>query len=525
MSASITRLDVTGRGQNAGPDNTLIVEAGWDTDATFEGSVQIKVAKPLSNCKIQVELRGFCESKWEFGGRLATKAESESYKVNTQSKIFQSLVVTVYESREAIQPNPMGAATSFPFKLNLPKNNMPPSFSSVSGRVAYIIKCTVQYQETMKLMRTTYDQEFSLTVSMPDTAKIRMLHSSSADATDVPGTHDKVGYSISIPTRIARPGDSLEVNVSINSTPGDTKLRLINASLRPLITYFKEDKTPSVAKFPRPLSEMSQSFPLLKVGGSNGCDPIKRRLFLLVDPDVAKGSVDSPLVSVKTVFRLQVTLDNSEYPNVSAEIPIIIVPHLKEDSVPLSPPLQLSDGSSRMSNFGQAPPYSPRSDSVGYGSPTLHAYPASIASSRQFSVHSLSLPEARLPLHHRNNSLPSPSKDSVTYVVNGMQTLELSEGNIMRKHSLTASPRTDYMSDSDSSSNISIETPRESWSIEMVASWIGNLGGSPEVVQSFIDNGIDGGVLLGLSASDLREELGVTAFGLRRKITMAIGSV
>ncbi|KAJ3012900.1 UNVERIFIED_CONTAM: hypothetical protein HDU68_000972 [Siphonaria sp. JEL0065] len=525
MSVYITRLDVVGRGQNAGPDNTLIVDAGWDTEAILEGAVSLKVGKPLGNAKIQVELRGFCETKWEFGGRLAAKAESETYKVNTHSKIFQSLVETVYESREAIQPNPMGAATSFPFKFNLPKHSMPPSFSSVSGRVAYVIKCTVHYQETKKLMRTTYDQEFPLVVSMPDTAKIRMLHSSSADATDIQGTHDKVGYSINIPTRIARPGDSLEVNISINSTPGEAKLRLVNASLRPLITYFKEDKTPSVAKFPRPLSEMSQSFPLLKVGGTNGCEPIKRRLFLLVDPDVAKASVDSPLVSVKTVFRLQVTLDNSEYPNISVEIPIIIVPQLKEDSVPLSPTLQLSDGSSRMSNFGQAPPYSPRSDSVGYGSPTLQAYPASIASSRQFSVQSLSLPEARLPLHHRNNSLPSPIKDSVTYVVTGMQSLELSDGNIMHKHTLNASPRTDYMSDSDSNSNISIETPHESWSIEMVASWISNLGGSPEIVQSFIDNGIDGGVLLGLSVSDLRDELGVSAFGLRRKITMAIGNV
>ncbi|KAI9352873.1 hypothetical protein BDR26DRAFT_914337 [Obelidium mucronatum] len=510
----ISRLEVVGRGACIGPDNTMVVEAGWDTEAVFEGSVLIKPNKQLSNCRIQVELRGFCESRWEFGGRLATKLESESYKVNRHTKVFQSLVETAYDSREPIQPNPMGAATSFPFRFNLPRNNMPPSFSSISGKVAYVLKCTVLYQEGMKLMRTSHEQEFPLTVVMPDTAKIRMLHSSSAESTDVAGTSDKVGYSVRIPKRTVQPGESLEVNISINSTPGDTKLRLINASLRPAVTYFKDDKTPSLAKFPRPLSEMSQSFPLVKIGGATGCEPIQRRLFLLVDPDVAVGSLDSPLVSVKTMFRLQITTDNSEFANITCEIPILIVPHLKEESMPLSPSLQLADTPPRFSG----PAYSPRSDSISHGSPTLQAYPSSIASSRQYSVQSLSLPEPRLPLHHRNNSntVPSPTKERV-------QSLNVSDGYIMRKASLTASPKEEFFSDSDS--NISIESPNESWSIEAVAGWIRSLGATPDVVQSFVDNGIDGTILLGLTADDLRDELGVAAFGLRRKITMAISSV
>ncbi|KAI9351356.1 hypothetical protein BDR26DRAFT_850919 [Obelidium mucronatum] len=64
--------------------------------------------------------------------------------------------------------------------------------------------------------------------------------------------------------------------------------------------------------------------------------------------------------------------------------------------------------------------------------------------------------------------------------------------------------------------------PDASWSVAMVAEWVKQKGAGDDVVRAFVDQDIDGAVLLSLTGEDLKTELGVLSFGLRRKILLAI---
>ncbi|KAJ3071391.1 hypothetical protein HDU98_005421 [Podochytrium sp. JEL0797] len=503
-------------------DGQIVVDAGWwvmtnavsgrqsdihsrDTESTLEGAVMLKLHNALKSCKIVVE---------EFGGKLATKPEAENYKVIPNGKTFAQLSHVLYDSKDAILPNPIGGANSFPFSFKLPKSNLPPTFTSVGGSVSYSIKCTITYQETGKLFRSTLEQDAPVTISMPDSAKLKLLHSASTEVLEVKGTADKCGFSIVIPHSVVSPGDSLEVQVMIHSTPGNSKLRVINSSLRgPLMSYQNADKHSSMAKLSRPLSEVSESFPLLNIGGVEGSESVVRRVLLYVDPELALPSLEAPLLSVSTVFRLSVTTDTSEFHNISVDVPIRVVPHTKESAALR---LQLTDGAMRTSA-----PHSARTDTSSMYSPTLSHFQGSAASSRHQSIHSLNLPEPRLPF--RNNSLPTHpnTKDTaahVSYLMTGLQAMDLSDPRFARrKSSLVASPPSEYLS--------GVEVPNEFWTVEMVLDWIQGLGATPDVVQSFSENGVDGAVLVGMTAEDMRDELGVQSLGLRRKIAMGIQGV
>ncbi|KAJ3053199.1 hypothetical protein HDU99_008029, partial [Rhizoclosmatium hyalinum] len=74
----------------------------------------------------------------------------------------------------------------------------------------------------------------------------------------------------------------------------------------------------------------------------------------------------------------------------------------------------------------------------------------------------------------------------------------------------------------EDSDSVFSQEPTADWSVEMVAEWVKQKGASEEVVQSFKAQEIDGSILVTLTADDLRNELKVTALGLRRKILMAI---
>ncbi|KAJ3201464.1 transcription initiation factor TFIIH subunit [Entophlyctis luteolus] len=80
---------------------------------------------------------------------------------------------------------------------------------------------------------------------------------------------------------------------------------------------------------------------------------------------------------------------------------------------------------------------------------------------------------------------------------------------------------------SDSQSSISSDSaaPNSDWTVEMVAEWVRQKGASEDIVKSFVEQEVDGTVLLSLSADDLKNELGVVSFGLRRKLIMAIEKV
>ncbi|KAJ3394177.1 hypothetical protein HDU84_009497 [Entophlyctis sp. JEL0112] len=284
----------------------------------------------LKNMRIQAEFRGYVETRWEGLQTLAQKYESEDYHVSVSGRVFQQIVVVVYNSNEPVLPHKSGGSLCFPMTFKLPRNNMPPTFEAVAGSISYYIKCSMLYQEPLKLLKTNHEIEVPVEVAVPESAKLLLLRSPSQLTQPFLGGPDKIGCVIELPRRVLTLGETLEVNIAIQSTPPGTALRTMIASLRPVVQYLSNVQHLTQARgaqaaIPRPLSEVVESFPLVCVGREYGTETILRQLQLDIDPSLARASFESPLISCKTVLRVQLTLDNSETPNITYEVPIVVL--------------------------------------------------------------------------------------------------------------------------------------------------------------------------------------------------------
>ncbi|KAJ3237831.1 hypothetical protein HDU81_008934 [Chytriomyces hyalinus] len=627
----LERFEVVGRGANVMPDGSIIVQSGWDTESFLEAAVVLKLGNKLKNVRIQAEFRGYMETRWESMGKEATKPESEDYKVQTYGRVFQQIVEVVHDSKEAIMPNSTGGSINFPFKFTLPATSMPPSFNTVAGSIQYIVKVSMLYQEGMNLLKSSCDVEVPVTVIMPETAKYQILAAPSQMHHRGEAQGDKVDYSVEIQKRILCIGDSLEVDVIIHSTPGDTRIRSINTSLRSVVSYIhKGTNVGSQSRVPRPLSEMSQAFPLVKVG-ITGADPIARRVYLLVDPELASASFESPFISSKTIFRLEIIIDDSETPNISYEVPIVVLPALNsghgtpslstnsppfgpKSSPPLSPhspslgPMytsrKTSIAHSESGSTFDSSPFLPRSVNGSltqpYYSPIIttqlgtppsqwnNQAPPSPPTSFRRRNHSLNqvvnnrLPRTSSAAHlslrvnprvysdlDRHGSVgsgagghvPNPVAMQRSRSMTNTQRAYNNDGRHFEGRSMNASQmiqmremerlnsEQDKLSQllvelrgmevqtqkntgpsvkhhrsmaSTSSSSNSNNIPKEYWTVQMVSEWVQQMGAEEEVVQKFIDQQVDGVVLMTLTLEDLHTELGITQVNVRRAVMDAI---
>ncbi|KAJ3113992.1 hypothetical protein HK100_001828 [Physocladia obscura] len=343
----IEYFEVVGRGENIRhSDGAIVVDAGWNTEPTLNCAVLMRISSKLKNVRIQAEFRGYVETRWEGLQTLAKQPEGPDYKINVTGRIFQQLVQIVYQSKDAIKPQKSGGTLLYPFSFVLPKNNMPPTFETIQGSIMYYIKCSILFQEPLKLLKTNYDIEVPVIVGMPDSAKLILLRSPTQMSHSFDGSSEQIGCTITLPRRVVTLGDAVEVNVVIHWTPPGTTLRSMMVSLRPVVSYLSNvqhltQARGAVAPVPRPLSEVVETFPLLVVDGREGSETILRQLYLDVDPTLAMASFESSLISCRTVLRIQMILDNSETPNISYEVPIVVLPNPKDSSYTMPPELRI----------------------------------------------------------------------------------------------------------------------------------------------------------------------------------------
>ncbi|KAI8617899.1 hypothetical protein BC830DRAFT_1166617 [Chytriomyces sp. MP71] len=559
MTSAVQRLEVVGRGASLRAyDHAIVADAGWNTEAHLDAAVLLRLSSRLRHVRIHVSFRGYCETRWEAGsggGRLAAQRDAGAEeRLVRNGRVFQQVDHAVFEARD-LAPNPVSFVNLALIKL--PSNQLPPSFESVSGSIHYYIKCSILHHEGLKLLKFNKEIEVPVLVSMPESAKLRLLESSSQLTHQINESADRIGYSLQIPRRIVVLGDSLEVNLAITSTPGTARLRHMSASLRPVITYVNQDSIGAQARIPRSLSEMSQQFPLVKVGGEGGVDTIYRRLLFLVDPELAQPSLEAPLISVKTIFRLEITIDNSETPNVYYEVPIIVVPPVRErpaeqrqeqQRLQAARPISALDSYRISVDSRRQLGYSGTPRSASIMTPMLLSANTSLASSgRRTLLSTVSIASAPPAMQAQAMVLKGgPSVITVREAgdmdamesedVDGMRVEEAQEDDLEEEGSEMAfgsaaeyaSQRRDSVHSHAGSAASSATRmydeykPSEAWSIMVVAEWVRALGATPDVVQTFIDQAIDGSVLMTLTDEDLRNELRVRVFGVRRKILMLI---
>ncbi|KAI8617892.1 hypothetical protein BC830DRAFT_54367 [Chytriomyces sp. MP71] len=638
-------------GANARPDGGLQASAGWGAESSLDVALVVRSnGRTLRNTRIVARLKGVCRTRWDSTGRrlladavsntVSEQPRTETARSVATDALFLDVARTVYDSREAVDLDPTTGKASFPFRLLLPALQMPPSFHSVGGSIFYSLQCTLIFQEGMNLLKSGLEVEAPVHVFIPTAPQLKLLREPGnlTHHTDPAQNESRIIYSISMQRRVLLVGQSLEVDVVIHSTTDSVLISTITASLHQTLTYLCLSNGSNTsgkgvqAKLHRSISATSESFkPPVAVTrrAGNPIESIFRRFYLYVDPQHADGCFESPLISVKTAFRLDIVptgLSNSA--NVSIDIPVIIVPltaeqaalrssqqhkhqlhhlaqrtHVDSGFELLAPPpstqIIMSSTSSfthsapspvvtttatpHASHLMMTPPETPLHTTFSENKPTpaFANHPAS-------ANHQLS-PQLLTTNNHQNRHQRSKdnlgSAVSTSNIHNRIEVLSLHSGPSISALSAPASPfsskssldlletrevripfggadfSTGFLRHGDfpvqhagdavvqsleasssqqrpmsvnmsyagtsilgyySASSEGGAIPAPDWSAEMVADWVKGLGAGQELADLFVEQEVDGIVLMGLSAEDLRKELNVNTLGLRHKIFAGI---
>ncbi|KAI8615993.1 hypothetical protein BC830DRAFT_1080898 [Chytriomyces sp. MP71] len=599
---------LVGMGVNARGGGGLQASAGWGTESALDVALIVRSnVRTLRNTRIVARLKGVCRTRWDATGRrLLADAVSVSelngtlprpvHSVATDA-LFLDVARTVYDSREAVDLDPM-----------------PPSFHSVGGSIFYSLQCTLIFQEGMNLLKSGLEVEAPVHVFIPTAPQLKLLREPGnlTHHTDPAQNESRIIYSISMQRRVL-----LTLTYLCLSNGSNTSGKGVQAKLHRSISATSESFKPPVAVTRR---------------AGNPIESIFRRFYLYVDPQHADGCFESPLISVKTAFRLDIVptgLSNSA--NVSIDIPVIIVPltaeqaalrssqqhkhqlhhlaqrtHVDSGFELLAPPpstqIIMSSTSSfthsapspvvtttatpHASHLMMTPPETPLHTTFSENKPTpaFANHPAS-------ANHQLS-PQLLTTNNHQNRHQRSKdnlgSAVSTSNIHNRIEVLSLHSGPSISALSAPASPfsskssldlletrevripfggadfSTGFLRHGDfpvqhagdavvqsleasssqqrpmsvnmsyagtsilgyySASGGGGATPAPEWSAEMVAEWAKGLGAGQEVADMFVEQQVDGIVLMGLSGEDLRKELNVNTLGLRHKILAGIAAM
>ncbi|KAJ3231593.1 hypothetical protein HDU81_003664 [Chytriomyces hyalinus] len=359
-------VKLVGLGANASPSSantaengSIVVAAGWGSnDATLDVALVLNAtdstgtAKPsafglgysrkIRNVRIVAQLRGVCRTRWDAAGRLVDAAQSTAKVVATDAQ-FLDVTRNVFDSKDAVYPDPLTGKFSFPFRITLPPVQMPPSFTSPGGSISYSLKCTLIYQEGLNLLRSGLEVDSPVLVYIPSLSQNRLLSNPGAlsHQSDPALSATRVSYALSLSRRVVRVGDSLEADVAVTGCPQNVSIASLTASLHQTITYLSLG-SPSTnaagkgvqAKLHRSISATSETFDPPIDMASRSSAPLLRRFYLNVDPQHADGCFESPLISIQTTVRLEITCArNADAANVSVDIPVLIVPLTAEQTL------------------------------------------------------------------------------------------------------------------------------------------------------------------------------------------------
>ncbi|KAJ3391272.1 hypothetical protein HDU92_009132 [Lobulomyces angularis] len=223
-----------------------------------------------------------------------------------------------------------------PFSLDLPENfNFPQTIKDTKASIEYSLKLTMSWQGN-SFKKNLFETMIDVTVLFPDWARTKLLSEESPLSHHLPFSAGKCDVHLDIPKRILCPTEYLAAEVFIKSIPIGRTLRYVDVSLRSTFELKGPHGIKAVVHFGRPLSE-DRDIPQCLVEGKrvSVTKNWKKSFKLLVDgtlKTLAVPTVTSQLFSIKTVFRLEIVLDDNPIPNVIVEFPVTILP-LQENEV------------------------------------------------------------------------------------------------------------------------------------------------------------------------------------------------
>ncbi|KAK9974389.1 hypothetical protein ABG768_022490 [Culter alburnus] len=283
-----------------------------------EGQVVLEVTKEIKVDSFFVKLKGDANVRWTEGSSNDEKTYKDheryfklkQYFIQESWKKGQSEKNTTLVSGEIYGPVIRPGSHVFPFRFQLPQQNMPPSFKGYYGSVKYVM--TVQLKRPWKSSSTTCTELTFLPrndgtndhllqpLSGTQDKKMKLFGSGKMSMTV---TTDKTGYM---------QGETIRVSVDVdNSSSRDVKLKY---SLKQKQTFIAERRTK--IKFKDIVKETKDRIPS---GGNTK---------FIVDMNLPRDltvTIENCRI-IKVQYELKVYLDVSFASDPEVKFPVVILP-------------------------------------------------------------------------------------------------------------------------------------------------------------------------------------------------------
>ncbi|XP_067263934.1 arrestin domain-containing protein 3-like isoform X2 [Chanodichthys erythropterus] len=283
-----------------------------------EGRVVLEVTKEIKVDSFFVKLKGDANVRWTEGSGddettyrdLERYFKIKQYFIQESSKKGQSEKNTTLVSGETYGSVVTPGSHVFPFRFQLPQQNMPPSFNGIHGSVKYVM--TVKLKRPWKSSSTTCTELTFLPrndgtndhllqpLSGTEDKKMKLFGSGKMSMTV---TTDKTGYM---------QGETIRVSVDVdNSSSRDIKLKY---SLKQKQTFIAERRTK--IRFKDIVKE------------TKDCIPSGEKTKFIVDMNLPRDltvTIENCRI-IKVQYELKVSLDVSFASDPAVKFPVVILP-------------------------------------------------------------------------------------------------------------------------------------------------------------------------------------------------------
>ncbi|EGF83720.1 hypothetical protein BATDEDRAFT_21138 [Batrachochytrium dendrobatidis JAM81] len=326
--AIIKHLDIIPSIDPSLSSTDFVVEAGWGTPASIVGVIRLAASKPLKEARLILEFQGQTETFW-VGSKVRKPGDlpGESF-----IRKFQQVITVVRDSKEVLEPNEFGSIT-LPFTIHLPSYGLPPSFFDARGCIKYNLKSTLMWSETFQLLKPTHVANVPITIVMPRAHRLKLIRTPSILEYDTPYDPDRCTCAIRLPTRVYIPGQQFTVQFAISYVPQKT-IASIQVSIEGCTTYrsITSDATKrnrnAVVWNPFPLA-VTREVPTageLQSYDPNNTQIFSRTLHLVTDPKYHQPTLESSLITTRSIIKFQIFMDGEEEPHMSFETSVIVIP-------------------------------------------------------------------------------------------------------------------------------------------------------------------------------------------------------
>ncbi|KAH6598936.1 hypothetical protein BASA50_003443 [Batrachochytrium salamandrivorans] len=326
---AIKHLDIIPSIDPSLSSSDFVVEAGWGSPSSIIGVIRLAASKPLKEAKLILEFQGLSETFW-VGSKVRRPGDppGESF-----ARRFQLVTTVVRDSKESLEPNEFGSVT-LPFTIHLPPHGLPPSYSDGRGCIKYSLKSTLTWSETFQLLKPAHVANVPITIVMPRLHRLKLLRTPSTLEYDTPFDPDRCTCAIRLPTRVYIPGQQFTVQFAIPYIPQNRTISTVQTSIEASTTY--RSITSDATKRNRNavvwnpfLLALAREQPA--PGELNSYDPSQSAVFsrtvhLVTDPKYHQPTLESSIISSRSIVKFQIFLDGDDEPHMAFETAIVVIP-------------------------------------------------------------------------------------------------------------------------------------------------------------------------------------------------------